>query len=262
MGNKNTTWRETRVSIPPLSNVDITDFKGTSPNMFYIYNYSISDLYCGLNTVPTPYQKEYVVNGTSSLVIGKPTSVSALCLYNPSQDRTLDIYITSVEDEFDLNVMKSYNVQIEGEVVSEQIREGLVNGFQNFSKDLSSLEETIVSAISALIESLGGEGIAGSKKSEEIFYQNTILEFDELNNIKIINLVVEGKKFSFINDGKSDFLIHLLDSQSEIISTFPVYADESLTDIKLNSLIKSIKIENVTGDSCKSRLFIEGVLTE
>ena len=135
---KNTTWREFRVTVPPLSNIDITDFKGTSPNMFYIYNYSITDLYVGLNTIPNINQKEYVVSGLASLVMGKPTPVSSLCLFNPHSDRTLDIYITSVVQEFDLNVMKSYNVQIEGEVVSEQIKEGLINGFQGFSKDLDN----------------------------------------------------------------------------------------------------------------------------
>ena len=108
---------------------------------------------------------------------------------------------------------------------------------------------------------MGGEAPSlGGNKDQEIFYQNSILEFDSLNTIQEIALLMQGKKFSFINDGESSFLINLLDSANEVLSSFPVYSGESLTDISLNSFVSKIQIENVDQDSCSCRLFVEEVL--
>ena len=120
----NQSWKSQNVTIP-AGFVQTVTFDNTTPNMFYIVNYSSTDLRISINSIPTLNRYEFLAPGSETSTFGQPTPTQQVYILNPSAS-PVDVLIFSVYDDFDFNVIRSSSVKLSADSIEDM---GVVNGF-------------------------------------------------------------------------------------------------------------------------------------
>lgn len=120
----NQSWQRKPVTIP-AGFVQSVTFDNTTPNMFYIVNYSSTDLRISINSIPTVNRYEFLAPGNETSTFGQPIPTQQIYILNPSSS-PVDALIFSVYDTFDFNVIRSSSVKLSADSIQDM---GVVNGF-------------------------------------------------------------------------------------------------------------------------------------
>lgn len=157
----NQSWQRKPVTIPPAF-VQTVTFDNTTPNMFYVVNYSSADLRISINSIPTVNRYEFLAPGNETSTFGQPIPTQQIYILNPSAS-PVDVLIFSVYDTFDFNVIRSSSVKLSADSIEDM---GVVNGFGSGvslpggqahlgSVDVDNLNDysTILNAISSKLSS-------------------------------------------------------------------------------------------------------------
>lgn len=166
----NQSWQRKPVTIPAAF-VQTVTFDNTTPNMFYIVNYSSTDLRISINSIPTVNRYEFLAPGNETTTFGQPTPTQQIYILNPSGS-PVDVLIFSVYDTFDFNVIRSSSVKLSADSIEDM---GVVNGF------------------GAGVSLPGGQAHLGSVDVDNLINYTTVLNSisSKLNDINV-NSVVES----------------------------------------------------------------------
>ena len=160
-------WREQDITL--ASGVNTVYFTDTKPNMFLIQNPNPHDIYVSIAKIPTDENYECVVMKNSTKTHGRPTRTSVLYIYNPVQSE-FNVKVFSVYDTFDMNILSTFNVMLEGASVTT---DGIVKGF---AKDVSlpsgshviGKVHIVESSLSPIMDLLSGVSEANADNAEVI----------------------------------------------------------------------------------------------
>lgn len=134
----------------------------SKPNMFVLQNANPVDINISLSHIPTLYNYEFQVKANTTDTFGRPSSTTKVYLFNTGSV-TANVKLFSVNDTFDMNILKNTNVNIDGASVTVEDN-GIIKGFQ------------------AGVSLPSGSNIIG-KVGLESALNNTITEIN--NNLKI-----------------------------------------------------------------------------
>ena len=141
------TWNETVVEINPNSYNETSILSGKA-NVCFLSNYSDKDIYISMSNIPRIDNYEKIIRPNSSDVFGRPTPVSRVYLYNPSDEKVFCRLWSAWEENFDFSLMKSMNVNLEAAAVEALKNDGIIRGVQSGVKlpvagsDLTAIKNT------------------------------------------------------------------------------------------------------------------------
>lgn len=246
--NKNS-WRETDVTIQP-GECETVYFQQTKPNMFYISNPNTCKLHVGISKMATEKNYEYGVIENSSATFGRPNGTQYLYIYNKGT-LPATVKIFSIADKFDLNILESIQLNLEGVKVEATavtdiagFREGvkLPSGDNNIGRvDLG--EDTMGS-----INSINTNQYNAQRYLEYLLREGHISNFTNLYDIlTLLNTVSE-------NSESSKYSIESIDSELTNVSQNSLTSKNNIVDIhaKLSSFFAS-QLQNMS--TIDSKLF-------
>ena len=127
--SNSSSWREDNVRIESGECFTVSFFE-TKPNMFYLQNPNATNLHVGISKIPTAKSYEFKVPSNSSKAFGRPTGTQYLYIYN-NGNIAAEIKLFSLNDKFDLSVLDSVSMSIDGvnvEIDSEIVVGGFAEG--------------------------------------------------------------------------------------------------------------------------------------
>ncbi|HHP5608343.1 TPA: hypothetical protein ACSC58_005427 [Bacillus paranthracis] len=101
----NSTWREQSITLPPKTVYDVV-FPDTKPNHFNVNNLSPSNIYLGINTIPSPQTYDMMVSANGENMHARDLGVTRVMLFNDSVNPAR-IVLTSGEDKFNPAILAS-----------------------------------------------------------------------------------------------------------------------------------------------------------
>lgn len=101
----NSTWREQSITLPPKTVYDVV-FPDTKPNHFNVNNLSPSNIYLGINTIPSPQTYDMMVSANGENMHARDLGVTRVMLYNDSVNNAR-IVLTSGEEKFNPAILAS-----------------------------------------------------------------------------------------------------------------------------------------------------------
>lgn len=123
---KSSSWRDDTITIKPGA-VSELDFIDTTPNLFVCQNTTNETLHISIGSIPTLNNYEFKVGKNSVEPFGRPVPTRKLYVYNAG-GMTATVKIFSIQDTFDLNILKNFNMSIDGGM--NVSTDGIVRGFQ------------------------------------------------------------------------------------------------------------------------------------
>lgn len=165
-------WRRQTIHLhPELNEVDFIDSK---PNVFFITNTSPHYLYVGMIKIPSEKSFEKDVKPNCSETFGRPLPLTKLYIYNPSVD-TIEVELFSDNQDFDMAMLKSFNVNFEQKALDYIKFDGIVKGWDTLSKVhiLSGESNSITSIIDtrslqALVNAIKEKKVISSDATNQI----------------------------------------------------------------------------------------------
>lgn len=148
----------------------------SKPNMFVLQNANPVDINISLSHIPTLYNYEFQVKANTTDTFGRPSSTTKVYLFNTGSV-TANVKLFSVNDTFDMNILKNTNVNIDGASVTVEDN-GIIKGFQA-GVSLPSGSNTI-----------GKVGLDNSI-TNAITQINTSLDDNVYNILQIYNMVID-----------------------------------------------------------------------
>ena len=100
----------------------------SKPNMFVLQNANPVDINISLSHIPTLYNYEFQVKANTTDTFGRPSSTTKVYLFNTGSV-TANVKLFSVNDTFDMNILKNTNVNIDGATVTVEDN-GVIKGYQ------------------------------------------------------------------------------------------------------------------------------------
>lgn len=123
---KSSSWRDDTITIKPGA-VSELDFIDTTPNLFVCQNTTNETLHISIGSIPTLNNYEFKVGKNSVEPFGRPTPTRKIYVYNAG-GMAATVKIFSIQDTFDLNILKNFNMSIDGGM--NVSTDGIVRGFQ------------------------------------------------------------------------------------------------------------------------------------
>ena len=120
-------WETNNISIEGGEVKEIT-WDNSKPNMFVLQNANPVDINISLSHIPTLYNYEFQVKANTTDTFGRPSSTTKVYLFNTGSV-TANVKLFSVNDTFDMNILKNTNVNIDGATVTVEDN-GVIKGFQ------------------------------------------------------------------------------------------------------------------------------------
>ena len=120
-------WETNNISIEGGEVKEIS-LDNSKPNMFVLQNANPVDINISLSHIPTLYNYEFQVKANTTDTFGRPSSTTKVYLFNTGSV-TANVKLFSVNDTFDMNILKNTNVSIDGASVTVQDN-GIIKGFQ------------------------------------------------------------------------------------------------------------------------------------
>ena len=110
MSKNYSTWRRDDIEVRAGETKQFA-FYDTKPNLFYIQNVNATDIYIGLQYLPTVDKYEFRIEQNSYDTVGRPLACQYINILNPSNN---DIVVTvySVSDVFEISILKNYALAI------------------------------------------------------------------------------------------------------------------------------------------------------
>ena len=120
-------WETNNISIEGGEVKEIS-LDNSKPNMFVLQNANPVDINISLSHIPTLYNYEFQVKANTTDTFGRPSSTTKVYLFNTGSV-TANVKLFSVNDTFDMNILKNTNVNIDGASVTVQDN-GIIKGYQ------------------------------------------------------------------------------------------------------------------------------------
>ena len=120
-------WETNNISIEG-GEVKEVSWDNSKPNMFVLQNANPVDINISLSHIPTLYNYEFQVKANTTDTFGRPSSTTKVYLFNTGSV-TANVKLFSVNDTFDMNILKNTNVNIDGATVTVEDN-GVIKGFQ------------------------------------------------------------------------------------------------------------------------------------
>ena len=232
-------WETNNISIEGGEVKEIS-LDNSKPNMFVLQNANPVDINISLSHIPTLYNYEFQVKANTTDTFGRPSSTTKVYLFNTGSV-TANVKLFSVNDTFDMNILKNTNVSIDGASVTVQDN-GIIKGFQA-GVSLPSGTNTI------------GRVELGNNVSNTLNTINTNLDEQKENTllisssiIKVIMYIVQGLGINPSGDfvyknNVSNLTINNSGTSPKIVHFSYLFNDNCDVDIKVNGETKLTILE-------------------
>lgn len=227
-------WETNNISIEGGEVKEIS-LDNSKPNMFVLQNANPVDINISLSHIPTLYNYEFQVKANTTDTFGRPSSTTKVYLFNTGSV-TANVKLFSVNDTFDMNILKNTNVNIDGATVTVEDN-GVIKGFQagvslpsgNNKIGKVSLDTNEYNAINQINTNLSTQKTA----TANIYSDTTEISSNSLNIARVLG-VSKGCTIEYKN--KVDSLtINNSNSSTSIIHFSFLFNDGCDVDVKIGS---------------------------
>ena len=227
-------WETNNISIEggEVKEISLDDSK---PNMFVLQNANPVDINISLSHIPTLYNYEFQVKANTTDTFGRPSSTTKVYLFNTGSV-TANVKLFSVNDTFDMNILKNTNVNIDGATVTVEDN-GVIKGFQagvslpsgNNKIGKVGLEDSVSNTLNTINTNLNTH----KTTTANIYSDTTDISSNSLNIARVLG-VSKGCTIEYKNNVNS-LNINNNDTSTKIIHFSYLFNDNCDVDIKVGS---------------------------
>ena len=227
-------WETNNISIEGGEVKEIS-LDNSKPNMFVLQNANPVDINISLSHIPTLYNYEFQVKANTTDTFGRPSSTTKVYLFNTGSV-TANVKLFSVNDTFDMNILKNTNVNIDGATVTVEDN-GVIKGFQA-GVSLPSGTNTIGkvgldTSVSNTLNTINTNLSTQKTATANIYSDTTTISSNSLNIARVLG-VSKGCTIEYKN--KVDSLtINNSNSSTKIIHFSYLFNDNCDVDTKVGS---------------------------
>ena len=249
-------WETNNISIEGGEVKEIS-LDNSKPNMLVLQNANPVDINISLSHIPTLYNYEFQVKANTTDTFGRPSSTTKVYLFNTGST-TANVKLFSVNDTFDMNILKNTNVNIDGATVTVEDN-GVIKGFQagvslpsgNNKIGKVGLEDSVSNTLNSINtnlnthktttsnindNSLNIARVLGVNKGCTVVYKNKVSELTINNSNTTTNII----HFSYLLNDSCDVdvkvgnntLLTILAGEQLGDLEFEVPANQTLTIVK------------------------------
>ena len=227
-------WETNNISIEGGEVKEIS-LDNSKPNMFVLQNANPVDINISLSHIPTLYNYEFQVKANTTDTFGRPSSTTKVYLFNTGSV-TANVKLFSVNDTFDMNILKNTNVNIDGASVTVEDN-GIIKGFQagvslpSGSNKIGKvgLEDNVSNTLNTINSNLSEE-----KTNTDNIFSSLINITDKILNISKVLGIGQGCNIEYKNN-VSELTISNSNSTTNIIHFSYLLNDGCDIDIKIGS---------------------------
>ena len=227
-------WETNNISIEGGEVKEIS-LDNSKPNMFVLQNANPVDINISLSHIPTLYNYEFQVKANTTDTFGRPSSTTKVYLFNTGSV-TANVKLFSVNDTFDMNILKNTNVNIDGATVTVEDN-GVIKGFQagvslpsgNNKIGKVGLEDSVSNTLNTINTNLNTHKTTTSNINSTTLSTNT-----NIKNIARVLGVSKGCTVEYKNK-VSELNINNSNSTTNIIHFSYLFNDNCDVDIKVGS---------------------------
>ena len=241
-------WETNNISIEGGEVKEIS-LDNSKPNMFVLQNANPVDINISLSHIPTLYNYEFQVKANTTDTFGRPSSTTKVYLFNTGSV-TANVKLFSVNDTFDMNILKNTNVNIDGATVTVEDN-GVIKGFQagvslpsgNNKIGKVGLEDSVSNTINQINTNLNTHKTTTANINSTTLSTNT-----NIKNIARVLGVSKGCSVVYKNK-VSDLTINNSNSRTNIIHFSYLFNDNCDVDINIgNETVLTILAGEQLGD--------------
>ena len=227
-------WETNNISIEGGEVKEIS-LDNSKPNMFVLQNANPVDINISLSHIPTLYNYEFQVKANTTDTFGRPSSTTKVYLFNTGSV-TANVKLFSVNDTFDMNILKNTNVNIDGATVTVEDN-GVIKGFQA-GVSLPAGTNTIgkvglESSVSNTINQINTNLSTQKTSTANIYSDTTAISSNSLNIARVLG-VTKGCDIQYKNNVNS-MTINNTNSSTTIVHFSYLFNDNCDIDIKVGS---------------------------
>ena len=182
-------WETNNISIEGGEVKEIS-LDNSKPNMFVLQNANPVDINISLSHIPTLYNYEFQVKANTTDTFGRPSSTTKVYLFNTGSV-TANVKLFSVNDTFDMNILKNTNVNIDGATVTVEDN-GVIKGFQagvslpsgNNTIGKVGLETSVSNTLNSINNNLSTQKTA----TANIYSDTTEISSNSLNIARVLGV--------------------------------------------------------------------------
>ena len=241
-------WETNNISIEGGEVKEIS-LDNSKPNMFVLQNANPVDINISLSHIPTLYNYEFQVKANTTDTFGRPSSTTKVYLFNTGSV-TANVKLFSVNDTFDMNILKNTNVNIDGATVTVEDN-GVIKGFQA-GVSLPSGSNTIgkVGLESSVSDTLNtiNTNLNTHKATTANINSTTLSTNTNIKNIARVLGVSKGCTVTYKNN-VSELTINNSSTTTNIIHFSYLFNDGCNIDIKVgNNILLTVQAGEQLGD--------------
>ena len=227
-------WETNNISIEGGEVKEIS-LDNSKPNMFVLQNANPVDINISLSHIPTLYNYEFQVKANTTDTFGRPSSTTKVYLFNTGSV-TANVKLFSVNDTFDMNILKNTNVSIDGATVTVEDN-GVIKGFQagvslpagTNTIGKVGLETSVSNTLNTINTNLSTQKTA----TANIYSDTTTISSNSLNIARVLGV---NKGCSVVYKNKvSDLTINITNSSTTIVHFSYLFNDGCDVDVKVGS---------------------------
>ena len=227
-------WETNNISIEGGEVKEIS-LDNSKPNMFVLQNANPVDINISLSHIPTLYNYEFQVKANTTDTFGRPSSTTKVYLFNTGSV-TANVKLFSVNDTFDMNILKNTNVSIDGATVTVEDN-GVIKGFQagvslpagTNTIGKVGLETSVSNTLNTINTNLSTQKTA----TANIYSDTTTISSNSLNIARVLGV---NKGCSAVYKNKvSDLTINITNSSTTIVHFSYLFNDGCDVDVKVGS---------------------------
>ena len=230
-------WETNNISIEGGEVKEIS-LDNSKPNMFVLQNANPVDINISLSHIPTLYNYEFQVKANTTDTFGRPSSTTKVYLFNTGSV-TANVKLFSVNDTFDMNILKNTNVNIDGATVTVEDN-GVIKGFQA-GVSLPAGTNTIgkvglESSLNNTINQINTNLNTHKTTTANIYSDTTAISSNSLNIARVLGV---SKGCSVVYKNKvSDLTINNTNSSTTIVHFSYLFNDNCDVDIIVGNVTK------------------------
>ena len=231
-------WETNNISIEGGEVKEIS-LDNSKPNMFVLQNANPVDINISLSHIPTLYNYEFQVKANTTDTFGRPSSTTKVYLFNTGSV-TANVKLFSVNDTFDMNILKNTNVNIDGATVTVEDN-GVIKGFQagvslpsgNNKIGKVGLDDTVSNTLNTINTNLSSQKTA----TANIYSDTTTISSNSLNIARVLG-VSKGCTVEYKNKVDSLTINNSNSSTTNIIHFSYLFNDNCDVDIIVGNVTK------------------------
>ena len=227
-------WETNNISIEGGEVKEIS-LDNSKPNMFVLQNANPVDINISLSHIPTLYNYEFQVKANTTDTFGRPSSTTKVYLFNTGST-TANVKLFSVNDTFDMNILKNTNVNIDGATVTVEDN-GVIKGFQagvslpagTNTIGKVGLETSVSNTLNTINTNLSSQKTA----TNNIYSDTTTISSNSLNIARVLG-VSKGCTIEYKNN-VDNLTINNSNSSTKIVHFSYLLNDGCDVDVKVGS---------------------------